>query len=259
MVTVEDATLGGLGAVASILYVVVAAMQAKRPVSAAARPALYGFVFWWSGLALLGIYGLVTRFVADPLEYGLTGYRAILYPLVVIVLGMCAGLVYYLLFLYTGNRKVLWVSVGFFAVWFALWLFSIEAFTPMVGDDPSTSQPGPEFYTAETPPVLLSAVVGLGLILPLLGSAIAYALLYFRSDDATAKYRIAMVSGGFVLWFLYSALGSVTRIATGDAEQGFMQQLLGQLFGLVAATLTLLAYKPPAFVRAKGIRSLRDD
>lgn len=260
VVSGEDLVLGSLGIVASVLYIFVAWVQSKRPVSRRASGALNGFILWWGGLGLLGVYGVITRFVVDPLEYGLWGYRLVLYPLIVMVLAMCAGLVYYLLFLYTGKPRVLWLTIAFFAVWFALFLASFEGYSPAVGDDPSTLAPGPEAYTLEQPPAWLDAAVGLGLILPLLGSAIAYALLYGRVEDRTGRYRIALVSLGFVLWFLYSAFGTLSRLVTGDEGESFARQLLGQLFGLLAAGLTLLAYNPPASLRQRyGLRGIGDE
>lgn len=258
MVTVQEAVIGTLGAVASILYAWVAIMQARRRVSDHARPALWGFVAWWAGLSFLGFYGLIGQLTADPVSLGLAGFRLFLYPIILLLVAMCAGLVHYLLFLYTGRRAVLWWTLAFFVIWAAALSYSIEGFTPAVGDDPATAAPGPEFYTIDEPPTWLAAFVGLGLILPLLGAAVAYALLYFRTDDATGKYRIALVSTGFVLWFLYSALGSLGRLISGDNEQSFTSELIGQLLGLLAASLTLLAYKPPRIIRAKGIRGLQD-
>lgn len=255
----HEPLLQGLSGVAAILYLVVAIVQARRPVSREAREARNGFVFWWGGLAALGVFGLLTSTVLDTSELGVNGYRIMLYTLIPVLMGMLAGLVYYLIYLYTGSRRAIpWVSAGYSLLMMLAVLF-VELQDPYVGLDPETGERG-LLYAKEAAP-WMGATFSLLLVAPPFAAAVAYAALFFRTADRTARYRIAMVSGGFVLWFGFSLLGTLGSLAAGEAggEQGFARQLTGQLLGVLAGVLVLLAYYPPRWVRGRlQIRSVAE-
>lgn len=259
MATWQEGLLEGLGAVAVLLYIVVAVVQARRPVSRDAREARNGFVFWWIGLAALGLFGLLTETVLDTSELGLTGYRIMLYTLLPVLFAMLAGLVYYLLYLYTGDRRAIpAVSIGY-SLFLVLAVLFIELQDPYIGIDPETGERG-LLYAKEAVP-WIGALFSVLLIGPPFVAAIAYAALFFRTDDRTARYRIAMVSGGFILWFGFSLLGTLGALAAGTAgeEPSFARELTGQILGVFAALLVLLAYYPPRWVKGRmQVRSVAD-
>ncbi len=259
MATQEESILAALGAVAALLYLWVAWLQSKRPAHGPAQGAIRGFVIWWAGLGLLGFLTLFFTFGPDLATYGLTVVRIVIYALLGGIFVMLAGLAYYLLYLYTGSRRTLIAIAVFYVLMSALLVFLIEGFDPHIADNAVHIEPGEEsaveFHTHEEPPAWASATFSLGIIVVPLAAAIAYALLFFRTDDRTARYRIAMVSSGFVLWFAYSALGTLAALVSGSTTQSFMQQLIGQLLGVLAATLTLLAYHPPRRLQRRfGLR-----
>lgn len=259
MATQEESVLAALGAVAAFLYLWVAWLQAKRPAHGPARGALRGFVIWWAGLGILGFLTLFFTFGPELSAYGLNVMRTVIYLLLAGIFLMLGGLAYYLLYLYTGSRRTVIPIAAFYVLMTVLLVFLIEGFDPHIADNAVHLEPGEEsaveFHTHEEPPAWASATFSLGIIAVPLAAAIAYALLFFRTDDRTARYRIALVSTGFVLWFAYSILGTLAGLVAGSTTQSFMQQLIGQLLGVLAATLTLLAYHPPRRLQRRfGLR-----
>lgn len=260
MVTMQDGVIGGLAAVAAILYLAVARLQAKRHVSQEARPALVGFILWWGGLGLIGLVTAVLRFGPALDEHGLIVYRFVFYPLVALIFVMVAGLVYYLLYLYTGRSSGLYVVGLFYALLFVLlvWLMEAHGLHFAEAGGHAGEEPGVRVHSHEPTPGWADLVLGVGLILPPFFAAIAYGLLFFRTKDLTARFRIAFVSAGFILWFGFSLLGTLSRALTGT-ERSFAGQVTGQLLGLLAAVLVLIAYDPPRRVRERfGIRAIDD-
>ncbi len=263
MASQQEVVLAALSTLAAVLYFWVAWLQSKRTVAGPARGALLGFVFWWGGLGVISILTLVFTFGAPIESAGLIGARIIVYSLLIVIFAMLAGLAYYLVFLYTGRSRTFWLIAAFYVLMTVMLVWLIEGHSPHIADNTPHINPGDDnqvtFHPHDEPPVWASAMFSLGIVLPPLAAAVAYALLFFRTHDTTARYRIAMVSTGFVLWFGYSALGTLAGIVTGSVEQSFIQQLVGQLMGLLAAALTAMAYHPPRWVeRRLALRGLTD-
>lgn len=254
----QEGLLQALGGIAAVTYLLVAIVQGRRRVSSEGRMARNGFVFWWGGLALLGIYGVISALFLDPESFTLTGYRVLLYTFIPIIFIALAGLVYYLLYLYTGKRDLYKVVAIAYALLTVAFVLFVELQDPFVGPDPDTGEIGLQ-YEAEAPAWagLLFSIV---LVLPPFASAVAYVALLFQTKDRTVRYRILMVGGGIALWMGFSLLGSLGRFASGVEEQSFISQLVGQLLGLLSAVMVLLAYyPPPALRRALELRPVAGD
>ncbi len=249
MATQEESILAALGAVAAFLYFGVAWLQSRRRVHAPAQGALRGFIIWWAGLGALGLLTLFFTFGPGIESYGLGVVRLVIYALLGGIFVMLAGLAYYLLYLYTGRPRTLWYIAGYYALMMVLLVYLIEGFDPHIADNAVHLMAGESgeviFHTHREPPAWASATFSLGIVGPPLAAALAYALLYFRTHDKTARFRIALVSTGFVLWFAYSAVGALAALVTDSTTQSFTQQLVGQFLGVLAAALTLVAYNPP--------------
>lgn len=238
-----------------MVFILVAVIQARRVVSPDARLARTGFTLWWGGLGVLGLYGIVSNLFLDPETFTLAGYRVILYTFIPIIFTALAGLVYYLLYLYTGKRSLVTLVAVFYAVLTVAFVLFVELQDPFVGPDPDSGESGLQY--ANEAPSWAGLLFSLALILPPFAAAVAYFALIFRTKERTVRYRILMVSGGIVLWMGFSLLGSLTRFATGVEEQGFTSQIISQILGLLAAAMVLLAYYPPPFLRrAAGLEAL---
>ncbi len=115
------------------------------------------------------------------------------------------GLLYYLIYLFTANRRLLLPLAVSYTIYYVLLVYYTTASIPdsvevgrwkttLINRAPLT---GPLF-------VLLAVL----LLVPQIIGSIAYFTLYFRVTDVTQKYRILLVSGSIIIWFLspYAAL-----------------------------------------------------
>lgn len=255
-----------LQALSVLMFGTVAVFIARRPVTQRARGAQRGFVIWWGGLAVIGLYALVFNdtYGIVVAEYGLGPLLAILYILIGILFLLLGGLMYYLLYLYTGRSGTLWWPTVYYLVLMAsvVWLlhgFGGACLVPADGgcQNPDWQEGDPAAIGAyDERPQWIGPVFGLALVVPPLVAAVMYFLLYFRVDDPTSKYRILMVSGGIILWFTFS-VGNTLVAASTQTPAGDVSALISRSLGVLAAALVLLAYLPPRFVQRRfGVQSI---
>jgi hypothetical protein len=239
--------------ISASIYAYVGWRLSKRVISSAeARVAWGSFTLWWYGLAattLIGgfqnLFGLV----------GLTSLSLFVTATYINILPACIalwGLLYYLIYLFTGNRRLLPPLVVFYIIYYVLLVYYTTASIPdsvevgrwsttLINRAPLT---GPFF-------VILAAL----LLLPQIIGSIAYFTLYFRVTDVTQKYRILLVSGSIIIWLLspYAALA-------GGLQRQDWWQIVSRLIGLAAALTILMAYLPPHWLKQRyGIISLNDE
>lgn len=247
VLTAYEATLASLQLVAGVLYTYVGAKVGRRRVSPDAQLAVRLFQFWWYGLAALSFFSPVllvgqALFGDLPIPIWLTVVNVLLTLICAAIVGLC----YYLLYLYTGKRWLI-VPVSLFYGLLAFGLLTLIAYLnphlPYVTDD----QGHHPTYDHDLRGTWVSAAIGFGLILPPFGAALAYLLLFFRVQDRTARYRIALVSGSFIAWFGSSLIAQLLRIPT----QTEAWRITSLLISLAAAVVVLLAYLPPRWVQKK--------
>lgn len=254
----QELILQSIALVASGIYFIVAYALSRRSVEAHARRAHRAFVLWWAGLGVIGIAGAFFSLGVPLGAFGPVGARVILYGLVGLIFAMLAGLLYYLLYVYTGNPVNLRRVVLFYAALMVLFVYLTESQEPYIDD----SGAEPELAYADERPSgdPLGLAFSLALVLPPLAAAVAYLGLYWRVPDTTSRYRILMVSGGIVLWFTYSALNSITQGLLDIQDPPFAARLAGQLLGVLAALMVLAAYLPPGPVRRRlHVRSIFEE
>jgi len=258
MVFMEGATLQtylvmALQIASGVLYTVVGVRAGHRRVSQEAMLAVNLFQFWWYGLAALS-------FISPALLVGVAAFGQLPIPLWValvdILLGMLClaflGLVYYLVYLYTGKRGWLWPLAIFYGVLFFGILALIAYMNPQgyIGSGVN-AKPQYEHDITGSP---AAAVFGLALIVPPLAAAIAYSLLFFRVHDPTARYRISLVSGSFILWFGSSLAAQLLNVT---AASNPAWQLASMTISLLAAATVLIAYLPPKWLQTRlGVESI---
>ncbi len=259
VVAAAEWSLTALRVASAVAFLVVAAFLLRRQVSGAAVAANRAFALWWGLLGLVGIIGLVLEHGPNLAHQGLETTLAVIYVYLVILYTALGGLLYYLLFVYTGRPGWLWVVAAFYVGLTIYTVLLVQLQDPFIGpgDD---GELGLELANEWGPRHPASIGFSLALILPPLAAAAAYFMLFFRVDDATAKYRILLVSGGIVLWFGFSLVGLVAGAASGEAEQSMAQQIISQSLGLAAAGMVLAAYVPPGpLAKRYGLRSVRDE
>lgn len=213
-----------------------------------ARPALVAFAVWWfSAASVLVITAMPT--VLTLLGVGdATLFTALVYlNAVPLSVALCA-LLYYLTYIYTGRRSAIWPLALLYSAFFAFTLFYY-------------SQAGPRHveitaYSVRTlgevrPAAWLSALFGILLAGPILTAVVLYASLFFRLKEAEQRYRVAIVSTAFGLWFAPVLVGF---LAGWSGAEWF--PLVYEAPGVFAATLIVLAFKPPSFVQRRWQRRL---
>jgi hypothetical protein len=235
-------------AAVAVVYEVVGYRLSRHRVAGDSRAAFQGFAIWWQGLAATGalaaVLSLVVAFDALPLA----GLRVLGFLLgIPFVVGL-AGLVFYLSYLFTGRRSLLWPIAGVYAlyellqVWQALRSSATGVFVRNWRPTLAIAPPASATFTA------LSLLL---LLVPPLAGAIAYLGLLGRTSDATSRYRIGMVAGSILAW-LASVLAISIPVALGDAWQVASRAVV------IASALALyLAYRPPRWVRERyGVEAL---
>jgi hypothetical protein len=239
--------------VSSGVYCYIAWRLSKRVVSSSeARLAWRSFTVWWYGLAattltrgflnMLGALGIMSL----PLFVTMTYIN---------MLAICValwGLLYYLIYLFTGNSRSRVPLAIFYIIYYFMLVYYTSASIPSdvtVGRWNITLT-----YSAPiTGPFFVMVVVLL--LLPQIMGALAYFTLYFRVQEATQKYRVLLVSLSIIVWFLSPLIG----LAGGVRQQDWWQ-FASRLIGLAAAATILMAYLPPRWLKQRyGIISLNDE
>lgn len=204
------------------------------------RMALRAFGAWWFGLALLSLVEAAQTglWLAGARDRQL--FTAMTYLTLAPFCAMIWGLFYYLAYLLSGRREILWVSVGLYLLAYGAFV-SLFAMSDPVGVKATAWNVRME-YARSFPPLVMLAAIGL-LVLPVLGGAIAYGLLFFRVRNPLQRYRIAVVSLSLLLWFGSPLVAQLAGVAQSDAWG-----IASRVVGLLAALAILLAYRPPARV-----------
>lgn len=231
------------------LYTFVGSRLAKRQVSAESQLAANMFSIWWYGLAALTLVGGVTSLLSVVGVYDVAAYVTATHLLLIILCVALAGLLYYLVFLFTGSRRAL-TPVVLFYVFFYICLVAFVTYQNPVGVDVKRWNTTIHYDNPITgPPVTILVLL---LLLPIVFGALAYFSLFFRVHDRSQRYRIALVAGTITLWFSASLVASFTGVGRED-----WWQFVSRLIGVAAALLILWAYDPPNWVqRYLGVRSV---
>lgn len=237
---------------AGIYFYVGHSLDRRRVSAPDARLAWTFFMVWWYGLAGTTFAGGVLSLLG---ALGVTDLPLFLTFTQVNLLAICValhGLMYYLLYLFTGNRRWLRPLTFFYIAYYMLLVYYINSREPTgvtVGRWTTTLA----YQHAATGPFF--ALVLILLVVPQLVGSLAYFSLYFRVQEPTQKYRILLVSWSIIIWFLSAFLAS----ATGLAQQDWWQ-IASRLIGLAAALTILTAYWPLPWMRRRfGVLSIAEE
>ncbi|HEX2021962.1 MAG TPA: hypothetical protein VHH36_04570 [Candidatus Thermoplasmatota archaeon] len=226
------------------VYLYVGARLSRRHVEGDARLAWNLFTQWWYALGVISVTGELSTFL--PLV-GVTDGAVFVSFTHVLLLGLCYAffcLVYYLVYLYTGTRRTL-VPVAFF---YALLYVAILYYVNWAGM--YYDQAAGKIDMVRQPPHAIRIGLGLLFVLPIIGAAAMYFRLWFKVDEPTQRYRIALIAGTLVTWFGSTLL---SYLPAGDETVGKLPwwPVATRLLGLGAALLILMAYVPPAWIRER--------
>lgn len=239
-------------AIAAVLIVVGRAAW-RRSHGRESRRAAALFAAWWYGLAgtvltnalreAAGAAGVESSaWVLAALPWLHDAYIA---ALVVSVW----GLLYYLIYLFSGRTGSFWPLTVFYA------LYGAVAFWLLAGMDVSGLSVGKWFvgwsYAHPETGGALLLVMTLLLLLPQIGAALAYATLLRRVREPGPRRRIAIVSAALAGWLGLTLLAPFLQLGRFEWWQAG-----GRLVGLAAAVAILYAYlsTPPAVGRLPPAR-----
>ncbi|MCA1811853.1 MAG: hypothetical protein LC623_07585 [Halobacteriales archaeon] len=227
-----------------VIYLAVARIVAARPVDAKAVSARRAFAWWWDVLALLALYGAFADAVTMAGAWTVPLLVAAVHVLLLAILLGLAGLLYYLVYLYTGREGAWKPIVLFYGLFWAFLVYWIEALQPN-GIQPGVITPQLS-YVHDPKDSAFGPLLGLLLILPIIGGAVGYFTLFFRAHETTQRYRIAVVSLSILLWFSFSLVGSLLEV-----NQSLAWTILSRTISLAAALCVYGAYRPPRWVQRR--------
>lgn len=234
---------GVVQALVAIVYAYVGQATARRHVQGDARLAASLFTAWWRALAGTTALGAIAKLLggAGVLDTGV--HVALLHLTLLLLFVGLFCLLYYLVYLFTGDARWLAPLAVFYAASYVYALYL------MVSARPVGIEPGPwsleVVYAAPIAGGPLAILVTL-LLVPVLLGAINYARLYGRVEGRTQRYRIALVSTAIVAWFGSALVAQVVQVAGAPGWQAASRAI-----GVAAALLILAAYRPPAFVQRR--------
>ncbi|MEW5939031.1 MAG: hypothetical protein AB1750_05175, partial [Chloroflexota bacterium] len=213
--------------VAGIYWYVGRRLARRRIESDDARFAWWAFTIWWYSLAATtfasGSQSLLGAFGVDDLPI----FLAITHLSLLLVCIALWGLLYYLIYLFTGSARARWPLTAFYVAYYIFLDYYIAASAPM---DVELARWNAQlaYRTPLTGP--LFAITLFLLILPQIVGSLAYFSLFFRLHDTAQQYRIALVSWSIILWFGSGLAASLSGLAQLD-----WWQIASRAIGLSAA------------------------
>jgi hypothetical protein len=207
---------------------------------------------WWYGLAgttlatgltsLLGAAGLTSLPVFVVLTY---------FNLLLICIALW-GLLYYLVYLFTGSRRWLVPLTLFYIAYAGFLTYYITVSDPIRVEAGHWTTTIVYRHTVTGPLVVFVLVL---LVFPQILGAVAYFTLFFRAKGATQRYRILLVSWSIIIWF-----GSAFAASAAGLAQYDWWQIASRIIGLGAALAILIAYLPPAWLKRRyGLVAISDE
>lgn len=237
---------------AGIYYYVGRMLNQRRLPTTDARLAWVMFVVWWYALASSTLSGAVLSLLV---ALGIAGLPLFITFTLINLLATCValyGLMFYLLYLFTGNRSFFGPLTIFYIAYYTLLVYYVQASGP-VGVTVNRWSATLEYQNQTRGPLYF--VVLFFLVFPQIVGSLAYFSLYFRVQAASQKYRIILVSWSIIVWFLSTFLTSISGLSQRD-----WWQVASRLIGLGAALAIMFAYLPPSWIKRRfGVASIAED
>jgi hypothetical protein len=236
---------------AGIYFYVGRVLSRRRPASPGAGMAWLMFVTWWYALALATLSGGMLSLLG---AFGIIGLALFTTITIINLLTTCvalSGLMFYLLYLYTGKTSLLWFVGAFYFFYYGFVVYFVEASEP-VGVTINRWNTSLQYQNQIRGPLFMVAITLL--VFPQIISSLAYFMLFFQVNAKTQKYRILLVSWSIIIWFLSSFLANISGLSQQD-----WWQIVSRLIGLGAALAILFAYQPPSWIKSRfGVAAIAE-
>jgi hypothetical protein len=223
---------------AALVFAVLAMAVGRRAVPGDARPANTLFALWWWCIGLQQLIG-ATRIALWALGLPLSLQVGLSLVSGAAVMTGLAGLLTYLIYVYTGRSTLRWPLIIFYALYFGWYATLLAGFEP-VGVSPNVWNVTFD-YTAPPSPTLVITFLAI-LVGPQLVAGIALLFLALRLPPSAARVRVTTVGAGVLLWFGSTLIGPAAGI-TGDAWR-----LVTLLIPLSVGSGVLLVHRPPPWL-----------
>lgn len=237
---------------AGVYFYVGRVLLMRRPASPEVGTAWLMFVVWWYALATTTLSGAILSLLG---ALGIAGLHLFMTITLINLLATCValyGLMFYLLYLFTGNRRLFAPLTLFYIAYYILLVYYVLASEP-IGVMVNRWGAGLEYQNPTRGPLFL--IVLFLLVFPQIIGSLAYFMLYFQVRTTTQKYRILLVSWSIIIWFASSFIASISGLSGQD-----WWQVVSRLIALTASLTILLAYQPPAWVKRQfGVMSIADE
>lgn len=237
---------------AGIYFYVAYSLSKRRVIVPDARLAWIFFVVWWCAMAgnslATGILNLIGAIGLTSLPLFLTFAQ---FNNLLLCVALC-GLMYYLIYIFTGNKKVLVPLIIGYILCYLLLMYYYNVREP-IGVSIHRWNVGIDYEQPRTGPFLTLLLILL--VVPQILGSLAYFTLYFRVKETTQKYRVALVSWSIIVWFLSAFIASIFGLSEYD-----WWQILSKLIGLGAALMILMAYQPIDWIKNRlGVESIVEE
>ena len=241
----------GLQLVSAAVFGYVGWRIAGRPVTGHARLASDLFAAWWYALALSTLIGASVTGAAAYGHLALEYLVATTYLNLFLICVALWGLLYYLIFLYTGRKgAIVPLTVGYIAYYILLAWF-VASHHP-VGVVVNVYSATIDYAVKPEGPFVNTLLVLL--VAPQIIGAIAYLLLYWQVETRSQRYRILLVSWSLIIWFTTPLIAVAV-----DTRTISWWPIFTRAIALAAAAAILMAYAPPRRVRERfGIAGVND-
>lgn len=241
MLLVDAAT----NAVTGVVYAFVGwKLRRKDGLTGPAERAWARFGAWWFALAATGFIASLFSLLAYVGVQDVALFATIQDALIITFAVAMACLVYYVIYLWTGQEWTRWPVHLMYVVYVALFFYEISASRPR-GIIVNGWRPVLEYEVPFYPGFL--ALSFLFLFLPQSLAALTYLFLYFRTQDAVSRRRIMLVATGI----LGVSAGAVV-IARPILDGAAWIQIAGRLAVIAAAFAILAAYLPERAIPAEN-------
>lgn len=229
---------------AALLYVAVAvAIRQREARPAGVQRASGMFMLWWCGLAAvtaLGGLNAVLVSLWEPPVSLVVGLQFLTLPAACMGL---AGLLYYLLYLFTGRGGFFWLLVVGYALYCGFLIRSLAGWGP-VGIEASFWEVSLVYAEPASPAVRASLFFLL--LLPQLTAAVALLGFGFRLPRSASRVRVLVVASGVLAWFGSAVLASALGVDTEPAWE-FVELVVP----VAVAAAVLLVHRPPEWLQAR--------
>lgn len=243
------AAAAAVDALVALVLVYVGWTVAIRPASAEGRRALHAFGVWWIGLAITVAINATKEGFASAGILAPAFFVALQYVWVAALCAAVWGLLYYLIFLFTGHDEWYWRLALFYVAYGAAAAWALAQLQPNGIIAPTATEHKWFIQWSYANPSALGVVLNvliLLLLLPQIGAAVVYLRAAGRTKDKLARFRVRVVAWALILWLGLTLLAPFVQLGRFEAWQAG-----GRLVGLAASLAILYAYRPPAALRRR--------